>query len=190
MPLFTFSEIFDMIVMTVVVGYIFSDVFKKPVREDYDPLTHFKSGFDIENFKFAIMVAAPAIIFHELGHKFVALSYGLEAQFQAAWFFLGLALIMKMMNFGFIFFVPAYVSIVGNATPLEGSLIAFAGPGVNLALWLFAALSLKMKLFAKKNDTLLLLTSRINMFLFIFNMLPIPGFDGNKVFLGLVKMFL
>ena len=189
MPLFTFSEIFDIVVMTAVVGYIFSDVFKKPAREDYDPLTHFKAGFDIENFKFAIMVAAPAIILHELGHKFAALGFGLEAQFQAAYFFLGLALIMKMMNFGFIFLVPAYVSIVGNATPMESSLIAFAGPGVNLILWLFAALALKMRLFAKKHNALLLLTSRINMFLFVFNMLPIPGFDGNKVFLGLIKAF-
>ena len=189
MPLFTFSEIFDIVVMTAVVGYIFSDVFKKPVREDYDPLTHFNAGFDIENYKFAIVVAAPAIILHELGHKFVALGFGLEAQFQAAWIFLGLALIMKMMNFGFIFLVPAYVSIAGNATPLESSLIAFAGPVVNLILWLFAALALKVRLFAKKHDTLLLLTVRINMFLFIFNMLPIPGFDGNKVFLGLIKAF-
>lgn len=187
MPLFAFSEIFDMIIMTAVVGYIFSDVFKKPARDDYDPLTQFKSGFNIENFKFAILVAAPGIILHELGHKFAALSYGLEAQFQAAYIFLGLALLMKMMNFGFIFFVPAYVRIIGNATPLEGSLIAFAGPGVNLALWAFAAFASKNKLFAKKYDTALLLTSKINMFLFIFNMLPIPGFDGNTFFLGLIR---
>ena len=189
MPLLTFSEVFDMIAMTAVVGYIFSDIFKKPVREDYDPLTHFKAGFDIENFKFAILVAAPAIIFHEMGHKFVALGFGLEAHFQAAWLFLGLALIMKLMNFGFIFIVPAYVSIFGRATPLESSLIAFSGPAVNLALWLFAMLSVKKNFFPKKYDTALLLTSKINMFLFIFNMLPIPGFDGNKVFLGLVRAF-
>lgn len=189
MPLLTISEIFDMIAMTAVVGYIFSDIFKKPVREDYDPLTHFKPGFDIENFKFAILVAAPAIILHELGHKFVAISYGLEAHFEAAWFFLGLALIMKLMNFGFIFIVPAYVSIIGRATPLESSLIAFSGPAVNLALWLFAMLSVKKNFFPKKYDAALLLTSKINMFLFIFNMLPIPGFDGNKVFLELIGAF-
>jgi len=189
MPLFTFGEIFDIVVMTTVVGYIFSGLFKRPVREDYDPLKHFKAGFDFEDLKFAILVTAPAIIFHELGHKFVALSYGLEAHFQAAWFFLALALIMKFMNFGFIFIVPAYVSILGRATPLEFGLIAFAGPAVNLILWLGAAFALKKNLFQKKYDAILALTSKINMFLFIFNMLPIPGFDGSKVFTGLVQTF-
>ncbi len=190
MPLFTFSEIFDIIAMTIVVGYIFKDLFKKPAEEDYDPLKRFKAGFNADDFKFAIMVTAPAIIIHELGHKFVALGFGLQAQFHAAWFFLGLALMMKLMNFGFIFIVPAYVSIIGNATPIEGSLIAFAGPAVNLILWLFAAFALKRKLLDKKYNAALFLTSRINMFLFIFNMLPIPGFDGSQVFMGLVKVFL
>jgi Zn-dependent protease len=189
MALFTFSEIFDIIVMTVVVGYIFSDMFKRPVSEDYDPLTHFKAGFDIENLKFAAMVTAPAIIFHELGHKFVALNFGLEAQFQAAWVFLGLALVMKMMNFGFIFIVPAYVSIIGRATPLEFGLVALAGPAVNLILWLGAAFALKKNLFPRKYDAMIALTSKINMFLFIFNMLPIPGFDGSKVLTGLIGAF-
>ncbi len=189
MALFVLGEIFDMIIMTLVVGYIFSGLFKKPVGEDYDPLKQLKQGFFSDDFKFAVLVAAPAIIFHELGHKFVALGYGLEAQFQAAYFFLMLALIMKFMNFGFIFIVPAYVSIIGMATPLESSLIAFSGPAVNLVLWLLALFAIKKSLFPKKYNVALLLTSRINMFLFIFNMLPIPGFDGSKVFLGLVRAF-
>ena len=127
MPLFTFSEIFDMAAMTLVVCYIFSGFFNKPIQEDYAPLKQIKQGFFSDDFKFAVIVAAPAIILHELGHKFVALSFGLEAIFQAAWFFLMLALLMKLMNFGFIFIVPAYVSIIGKATPLESSLIAFSG---------------------------------------------------------------
>lgn len=178
-----------MVVMTAVVGYIFSGLFKRPVRENYDPLKHFKAGFDVEDLKFAILATAPAIILHELGHKFVALSFGLEAVFQAAWFFLGLALILKFMNFGFIFIVPAYVSILGRATPMEFGLIAFAGPAVNLILWLGAAIALKKNLVPSKYNPVLALTSKINMFLFIFNMLPIPGFDGSKVFTGLIQVF-
>ena len=178
-----------MVIMTLVVGYIFSGLFKKPVHEDYDPLKQLKQGFFSDDFKFAVAVAAPAIILHELGHKFIALSFGLEAVFQAAWLFLILALIMKVMNFGLIFIVPAYVSIFGRATPLEFSLVALAGPAVNLILWLFAYFAVKKNLFAKKHNVALLLTSRINMFLFIFNMLPIPGFDGSKVFMGLVQHF-
>jgi len=187
MPFFTFLEIFDIVAMTLIVGYIFSGMFKRPVPEDYDPLKHFKPGFDFNDLRFAALVTAPAIILHELGHKFVALGFGLEAQFQAAYFFLALGLILKLMNFPFIFFVPAYVSIFGQATALESSLVAFAGPFVNLVLWLGSLLILNQKLFPKKYHAALFLTSRINMFLFIFNMLPIPGFDGSKVFSGLIQ---
>jgi len=189
MPLFTVSEIFDIIIMTLAVGYIFSGIFKRPAPEDYDPLKHFKSGFDFNDLKFAILITAPAIILHELGHKFAALSFGLHAEFQAAYFFLALGLMLKLMSFPFIFFVPAYVSILGQAAPIEFSIVAFAGPAVNLILWLASLLAIKQKLFSRKYEQMLLLTSKINMFLFIFNMLPIPGFDGNKVFIGLIHAF-
>ena len=192
MALFTFAEIFDIVVMTLIVGYIFSGTFRKPVEHDYDPLKHYKYGFygiNFEDLKLAALVTAPAIILHELGHKFVALSFGLQAQFHAAWTFLALGLIMKLMNFGFIFFVPAYVSILGNSTPLQSSMVAFAGPGVNLILWLGSLALLKYKSLPRKYNGVLLLTGKINMFLFIFNILPIPFFDGSKVFMGLIEAF-
>ena len=191
MALITITEIFDMVVMTAVVGYIFSDIFTKPVDENYDPLKYFSSfrGFDWNNFYYAAAITAPAIILHELAHKFVALSYGMQATFQAAYFFLFLGLMMKLMNFGFIFFVPAYVSIAGQGTNLQFALTAGAGPFMNLILWLLALFLLKINLVSEKYKPALLLASKINMFLFIFNMLPIPGFDGSKFFLGLVQTF-
>jgi Zn-dependent protease len=179
------KELFDMAVMTAVVGFIFMDLFKKPV-ENYDPLIHYKAGFNWNDFLFACLVVAPAIIFHELSHKFFALSYGLNATFQAAYFFLGLGLMMKLMRFGFIFFVPAYVSIIGRATPLQFGMIAFAGPLMNLILWVGTLFVLKKNMVKRKYVPAVLLTSKINMFLFIFNMLPIPGFDGFQVFRGLL----
>jgi len=189
MPLITISEILDMAVMTAVVGYIFSGVFKKPAGDDYDPLKHFKPGIDWSSFYYAAAVTAPAIILHELAHKFAALSFGMQATFQAAYFFLFLGLIMKLLNFGFIFFVPAYVSISGQGTALQFALTAGAGPFTNLILWLLALSLLKSNLLDKKYNHALLLTGKINMFLFIFNMLPIPGFDGNKFFLGIIQAF-
>src|SRR3989338_6780454 len=95
MPLITISELFDMIIITAVVGYIFSDIFRKPAGEDYEPLKHFKVGFDWNNLMYAAAITAPAIILHELAHKFVALSFGMQATFQAAYWFLALGLIMK-----------------------------------------------------------------------------------------------
>jgi Zn-dependent protease len=188
MPLITIPEILDILLMSVIIGYIFSDVFRKPM--DYnDPLSYYQSNFQWNNILYAAMITAPAVILHELAHKFIALSFGMQATFQAAYFFLGLGVLLKLMRFGFIFFVPAYVSIIGTGTSLQFSLIAFAGPLMNLILWLSTAFILKQNLVNKKYVHALALTSKINMFLFIFNILPIPGFDGFKVFAGMLGLF-
>jgi Zn-dependent protease len=180
-------------------GFIFKDIFvprRTVVNPDnYDPVAHYRSlgrRYDMGGFVFGMMVAAPAVLFHELGHKLVAMGYGMHAEFHAAYFWLALGVILKLMNFGFIFFVPAYVSIVGASTPLSSALTAFAGPAVNLVLFLIAFLLLKSHSFVKNNRKyvpLLFITSRINIFLFIFNMLPIPMFDGWKVYSGLIGAF-
>ena len=188
MAIFTFWEIFDAVIMTLIVGFIFSDTFRKPVTEEYDPLKYYKPKLYLGDFKFAALVTAPGIILHELGHKFVAIAFGMSATFNASYTFLGLGLALKILNFP-VFFVPAYVSIIGTGTPLQSALIAFAGPAVNLILWLGSSLLVKYKLVGNKYSHLFLLTGRINMFLFIFNMLPIPPFDGNQVFMGLIQAF-
>ena len=190
--LITPREIFDMVMMTAFVGFIFADMFGKlrTPKKDYDPLIHRPhSGFNWDNFKFAMMVIAPALILHELGHKFVALHFGLAATFHAAYFWLFLGLALKLMRFNFIFFVPAYVLVAGMATPLQHSLVAFAGPFVNLILWLGIAALVKYEKIEKKYYPFAIITSKVNMFLFIFNMIPIPGFDGSKVFSGLIAAF-
>lgn len=195
MPLITFGEIIDLIIMTFFVGYIFSGII--PVRrENYDPLIHYKRGFDFEGLKFAILATAPAIILHELAHKFVALGFGLDAVFYAFYrssftLMLGiLTIISKLTGFGFMFFVPGFVGISGNGTHLQFALAALAGPFVNLILWIGSWYLIKNKIYKKKHYLLLILTQRINMFLFIFNILPIPGFDGYKVFIELIRIFI
>ena len=194
MALITFNEIIDLILMTFFVGYIFSDLI--PIRrEHYDPLTYYRKRFDFEGLKFAILATAPAIILHELAHKFVALGFGLDAVFYAFYrstftLMLGVfTIISKLTGFGFMFFVPGFVGISGHGTHLQFALAALAGPLVNLILWLGAWYVLKNRKYKRKHYLLLLLTQRINMFLFIFNILPIPGFDGYRVFIGLVKFF-
>ncbi|MBI2647574.1 hypothetical protein HYW99_03785 [Candidatus Woesearchaeota archaeon] len=195
MPLISAGEIIDLVIMTFFVGYIFSDII--PVRrESYDPLLHYKRGFDIEGMKFAVMATAPAIILHELAHKFVALGFGLDAIFFAFYrssftLILGIiTIVSKLTGFGFMFFVPGFVRIGGTGTHLQYSMTALAGPLVNLFLWLGAWYLLKYKRYKRKHYLLLVLTQRINMFLFIFNMLPIPGFDGYKFFVELIRTFI
>ena len=138
MAFFTVIELVDIIIMTAAIGFIFSSFFKRPQshEEDHDPLKQSKSSFiNWDDFKYAIIITAPAIILHEFGHKFAAMAFRLSATFNAAYSFLVLGIILKLMNFPFIFFVPAYVSFFG-ATPIQSILIAFAGPAVNLVLWL------------------------------------------------------
>ena len=55
---FTLLELFDMVVMTLAVGFIFMDLFAHPGEK-----------FNKKAFLFAILVAAPAIILHEFGHR-------------------------------------------------------------------------------------------------------------------------
>jgi Zn-dependent protease len=175
--IFTIREMLDVVIMTFAVGYIFMDMFRRV-----------PFGFDRNAFLFACMVTAPALIAHELAHKFVALSFGLQAEFHAAYFWLILGVILKILRFGFIFFVPAYVSIgAGAVTPLASALIAFSGPFLNLVLFAAAWLSLKQSRMKRSTFILLHVTKQINLFLFVFNMLPIPFFDGMKFYQGLFQ---
>lgn len=181
-------EIFDMILMIAVVGFIFMVSFRAPKKEEdiLDKYLRKSSGFQWGDFWFAIMVVAPAIILHELGHKIMALSYGFSATFHAAYLWLLIAVVLRFINFPFIFFVPAFVAIAGNASYSQSALIAFMGPAVNLALFLIAIIVLKTKKRMKvKAHYFWTLTRNVNGFLLLFNMIPIPGFDGYTVFSSL-----
>ncbi len=180
-------EIFEIIIMSLAVGYIFMDLFRLKAR-----ITH---GFPWRDLGFAALVTAPALIAHELAHKFVAIASGLQATFHAAYMWLGLGVLLKLLHAPFIFFIPGYVSIgcasaPCNPEPLTLALVAFAGPALNLALWITSTLALRSKnKHSKKWFVFWYVTQRINLFLFILNMLPIPGFDGFKVYTGLWQYF-
>jgi Zn-dependent protease len=188
----SFREILDIVAMTAIVGFIFvgfiSRFRQKPVV-----------GFDWKAFWIAALVTAPAIILHELSHKFVAIGLGFSATFYAAYVFLAIGVILALFKSNFIFFVPAYV-VIGNGAAIPSatySIIAVAGPAMNLFLWLgswFAFSKLRNKYAGTRHLPpksarlwllVLYLTKQINMLLFIFNMLPIPGFDGFKFYSGL-----
>jgi Zn-dependent protease len=111
------------------------------------------------------------------------------------------ALILKLVNFSFIFIVPAFVEstciagatfCMGKSSLIASSLIALAGPFVNFLLWLISYIIIKNNLLPKKYkrwEPALILTARINFFLMLFNMIPIPGFDGYHFFTGLIDYF-
>ncbi len=210
MATFSLNEIIDVLIMSVFIGLIFFrffarfNVFRRNLQDDF----HRVSKFNLSDFMFSIYLIAPAIILHEMGHKLTAMSFGYEAIFHSPISikhlvnpsllftdFFALLMVIALLStlFGgtFLFFVPAYVSIsppLGAAIiPTIHSIIAFAGPFVNLILWLGVAYLVRKGFVKHKHLPFAILTSKINMILFIFNMLPIPGFDGWHVYSGLLS---
>ncbi|MBT4397595.1 M50 family metallopeptidase [archaeon] len=175
-------EIISLVIMTVALGYIFTGY----VRSDpYD----FKR-FSWKELKFSMIVAAPAVVLHEFGHKFVAMAFGHSATFFVYWWGLGLALILKVINSPLLILAPAYVSIPGGIPAFDAFWIALAGPLVNLILFLISMLVLKYKKKMKHIEMVgWTISKRLNLFLFIFNMIPIPPLDGSHVLSNLLAMF-
>jgi Zn-dependent protease len=87
-----------------------------------------------------------------------------------------------------MFFVGGYVTINGILTPLQSALISVAGPLTNLILYLIAISMIKFKLIDRKHFHTLEIVSRINLFLFAFNLIPLPGFDGYNFFSSLLRV--
>lgn len=184
--LITLTEIFYLLVTTAVIGYIFNDM----VRVRRTAVGLYFKRFSWSDFYFACLIAAPGIIFHELSHKFLALAFGLSAQFYIFPFGMALGIILKLVGSPFILLAPGYVSIGGTPTTLQNTLISFAGPFINLLLWIIPSIILKVSKLKKKTMIALFFTKQINMWLFVFNMLPIPPLDGSKVFYGIFKLIL
>ena len=194
MPIITLPEIVDIIVMTVAIGYIFSKFFKRAPQEGYDPLTYYRKNPILEDIKYGAMIAAPAVVLHELAHKFTAMGFGASATLHAPSFFgipYGMYLLVILLihlNFPILFFVGGYVSHTA-LPPLASSMVAFSGPLINLVLWLGGMSLIKYKLIDRKYYMTIGMMAKLNMFFFIFNMIPLPGFDGFSVFAGLVQVF-
>lgn len=175
------TEIFNLIILTLAIGYIFSGYIKIPGL--------FSKGFNWKGIKFAMIVTAPAIVLHELAHKFVGLALGYTSMFHIWWPGLGIGIFLRVIGSPFLLLAPGYVSVMPN-TPLELSAIAFAGPFINLILFGISFFVLKHKKRLRRKEFIFWhLTKMINMWLFIFNMLPIPPLDGSKVFAGLFGLF-
>lgn len=183
--LISFQEIFHLVVMCAAITFILNDFI-------WSRLYFSRAAFAVSNMekmKFTFLVVAPAIVLHEMGHKFIALALGLKATFYASFPGLAIGIFLRLIQAPFIMFVPGFVSTMGG-TPLQHSMVAFAGPLVNLLLWVGSTLVLKSRLSLTHNQRLALhITKQINIFLFFFNMIPFAPFDGGHVVNGLINTF-
>ena len=182
------AELIDLFIMIVALGIIFRGIFAPPTQTrpakkegpgtlltSLAPVT--RSSFFWREFFFAVMIAAPAVVFHEAAHKVVGILFGQDATFHAHLPFLAFGILLRLFNAGFIFFVPGYVSVDATVADFDHFFIALAGPLANLFLFALAMLLLRFA-WTKRYHYHLRLVRRINLFLFFFNIIPIPPFDG------------
>ncbi|MBI3051950.1 hypothetical protein HYY74_05850 [Candidatus Woesearchaeota archaeon] len=133
-------------------------------------------------FFFLVVVAAFTVglgfLLHELAHKAVAVRYGCWAEFRSFDSMLVLAVLMSF--FGFILAAPGAVFIQGRVSVSRNGLISAVGPLTNLFLGIvFLLLSFVL---SGSLGIIAFYGLMINSWLAIFNLLPILGLDGTKVF--------
>lgn len=130
-------------------------------------------------FAISLIAVGSGFVLHELSHKFTAERYGYWAEFRMWPFGLVLALVTSLI--GFIFAAPGATYISGvNITQEENGKISLAGPLTNVGV---ATAFLPLLFFG--NGFWLQLGSEgvfVNIFLALFNLLPIMPLDGAKVF--------
>lgn len=126
---------------------------------------------------FSVLVAAITVglgfLVHELSHRHFARKFGKHAEFRAHNSMLIIAILMSF--FGFVIAAPGAVIISGFVSKRQGGIIASSGPAANLVLALvFIPLIFVAPLIAFYG-------LMINAWLALFNLIPLRGFDGQKI---------
>ncbi len=169
-----FRELRDIIIAAVVLAVAFS------FRTDLDVF--------LRNLLPAAVGVSLGFILHELAHRFVAKHYKCYAEFRLWSQGLILALVLAIVSNGsFIFAAPGAVYIQQSAdlwgrvqiSKKHNGLISIAGALTNIAL---AIIFLSLALLANIEPQMFLFAAGVNIWLAVFNMLPIPPLDGSKVF--------
>ena len=181
---FTKKEIRDLIISFIVIALGFTILYS---NGDY---SHIGLVFPV------VMIGVGlGFIFHELGHKFVAMHYGYYAEYEL--WPTGLIIALVSSFFGFIFAAPGAVVIYSQGMEKKtNGIISIAGPIVNIILGLIFFLilgSLGDFVYTEAGAIVYLicvLGTRINFFLAAFNLLPIPPLDGSKVLSWSVPIWL
>ena len=181
---FTGKEIRDLIISFIVIALGFTILYS---NGDYSHVTLI--------FPVVMIGVGAGFIFHELGHKFVAMHYGYYAEYEL--WPTGLLIALASSFFGFIFAAPGAVVIYSNGMEKKtNGIISIAGPIVNIILGLiFFLILVSLGDFAYTETGYLValtcvLGTRINFFLAAFNLLPIPPLDGSKVMAWSVPVWL
>lgn len=162
----TTTEIINILIITLLTSFIFS----RSLIENF-----LIKGLK-EQTKTALLIL-PFILIHELAHKIIGAQLGTEVTFAPAYVLLIIGILLRQLNIGLIFFTNSYISFQ-TTNYSTSALIGLAGPIATLTLLTTLILT---KNITKKQTLKPILNQaiKINLFLFIFSILPLPGFDGS-----------
>ena len=181
---FSTEELGQLLISLLVLSFAFSLVlYKKEIFIGGDILASILNNYSLIFFSNSLIVVGLAFILHEeLGHKLVAQRFGYWAEYRTWPMGLFLALIMAVISRGgFVFAAPGAVMISAHTMfhhvdKEKMGKIAVAGSVVNIILALiFIGLSLVF------TSELFALGAQVNVWLALFNMIPIGMLDGAKV---------
>ena len=133
-----------------------------------------------------IWVVVFSICCHEFMHAWVALKQGDSTAADAGHLTLNPFRQMKLLSLVMLVFIGlAWGMVPVNPNRMRhrwsNALVSFAGPSVNLALFVLSGLAIGINAAFIANPSvhlLFLICGGINMVLFVINMIPVPGFDG------------
>lgn len=139
---------------------------------------NFSKGF-ATTFTALFLTIGVGFVLHELAHRNLARKYGAWAEFRSWTLGLVIALAMAITT-GFVFAAPGATYIYGpHLTKEKLGKIALIGPLTNLAL---AIVFLIIGVIMPGLRQFTTLGSNVNLFLGVFNMIPVFVFDGKKVY--------
>ena len=158
------------------------------------------TGFSVRFAVYMLVAFVPSLLLHELAHMVVAERLGdlTPRRYGRVTFRLRPhvdrfgTVVMPVLLF-LIAAVGGGTTVFGYAQPLpfnpmalrnpnrDTVLIALAGPGANLVIGGVAGLALRVVTARTEVFWFLLAVLVVNLFLCVFNLVPIPGLDGSKI---------
>jgi Zn-dependent protease len=144
-----------------------------------------EGSINLLGFADALAIAALAVgtgfLLHELAHKYVAIHFGAKAEYRAWNMGLMFALAVAVL-FRFIFAAPGAVYIYGKrVTPRENGIISVAGPLMNIVIGV-VGIAIAGTYGPTQLSNVAAIVGSINLYLAMFNLLPVFILDGAKVF--------
>lgn len=177
---FTLAEIRDLTISALLLGFLFSIAF--------GTFAYKKPSDALVNFLIALAIVAPALIFHELAHKFVAQKYDCKAAYVLWPNGAIISFLLTLLTGGRLIFAALGAVMIQTkySTRLgykfiglsneEIGKISLAGPLVNFSLAIigFVLIPLSRSFFS--------VFVQINLIIALFNLIPFPPLDGSKIF--------